>query len=157
MSQEAQQELLRQAWLEGRSENLNALGEAKSWALRETWRTLHDNDWGLLPFVAARVSKSGTGDHPSTSALFQLFTKMDGDEEWFPGKSYQEKHGPDKALNGTCMQAIATSAMATKKRRIEPTYKYMVGACEKAVINPNTGNPVDKKIIYETFRTMYYD
>ena len=157
MSQEAQQELLRQAWLEGRSGNLNALGEAKAWALREAWRTLHDNDWGLLPFVAARVSKSGTGDHPSTSALFQLFTKMDGDEEWFPGKSYQEKHGPDKALNGTCMQAIATSAMATKKRRIEPTYKYMVGACEKAVINPNTGNPVDKKIIYEIFRTMCYD
>ena len=157
MSQESQQELLRKAWLEGRDGNLNALGEAKAWALREIWRAEHDDDYGLLPFVAARVSKNGAGDHPSKSALHQLFAKMDGDDAWFPGKSYQEKHGPAKALNGTCMQAIATSAMATKRRKIEPTYKFMVGSCEKAILNPNTGKPVDKKVIYDIFRTMCYD
>ena len=63
MSQETQQELLRKAWLEGRDGNLNALGEAKAWALREIWRAEHDDDYGLLPFVAARVSKNGAGDH----------------------------------------------------------------------------------------------
>ena len=158
MSQVVQQEVLRQAWLEGRDGNLNALGEAKAWALREVWRANHDNDYGLLPFVAARVAKCGFDEeHPSTSALYQLFSKMDGDDAWFPGKSYQVKHGPAKALNGTCVQAIATSAMAAKKRKIEPTYKLIVGSCENAIINPDTGKPVDKKIVYEIFRKNCFD
>ena len=158
MTFERQQELLRKAWLDDRHGNLNAFGEAKAWALREIWRAVHDNnDYGMLPSVAARVKKCGTGESPSKAALFQLFQKVEADDEWFPGKSYQEKHGPVKVLDGTCVQAIATCAQAAKKRKIEPTYKLVVGTCDKAVVNPDTGKPVDKKIVYDIFRTKCYD
>ena len=60
---DTQQELLRKAWTEGRKGNLSALSEVKAWALREVWRSEGKGEWGLMKFVAERVTKIG-GGHP---------------------------------------------------------------------------------------------
>ena len=42
-----QQDLLRSAWLEGRTGYLSAWSEAKLWAVREVWRADKESDHGL--------------------------------------------------------------------------------------------------------------
>ena len=54
---DSQQDLLRRAWTEGRTGTLSALSEAKAWALREVWRSEGNGEWGLMKFVAERVTK----------------------------------------------------------------------------------------------------
>jgi hypothetical protein len=43
----AQQDLLRTAWLGGRTGYLSAWSEAKLWAAREVWRSEKEGDFGL--------------------------------------------------------------------------------------------------------------
>ena len=143
---ETQQELLRKAWTEGRKGTLSALSEAKAWALREVWRSEGHGDWGLMSFVAERVTKIG-GGHPQQPAVSKFFAKVDKDPDWFPGKSTQDEHGPAPALSGQAKNAIAQAAMAMKKRKIEPTFPWIAAACPTAVINPSTGKLVDRDSI----------
>ena len=96
--------------------------------------------------------------HPDTSALLRLFEKMDGDKEgWFPGKSYQTKHGPDPAINGTNQSVIARSAMNLKEKGEEVTYSAVVSHNPKASLNPVTNRPVDKKAIYKVLKRKCHD
>ena len=157
MAHAPQQEVLRQAWLEGRCGNLSAWSEAKLWAVREVWRTLKGGEWGLQSFAAELVTKAGTDEHPSQAAVSLFYQKIDADVDWFPGKSYREKHGPDKVLSIQSTMAIANSAQAMKRRKIEPTYALIVGSCPLAIMNPQTGLPVDKKIVYNIFREYCFD
>ena len=43
-----------------------------------------------------------------------------------------------------------------KKRKIEPTFPRIVAACPAAIINPATGKPVDKKLVYSVFRQLMH-
>ena len=153
---DSQQDLLKKAWTEGRTGTLSALSEAKAWALREVWRSEGKGQWGLMQFVAERLTKIG-GGHPQQPAVSKFFAKVDNDPEWFPGKSTQEQCGPAPALSGQAKNAIAQAAMAMKKRKIEPTFPRIVAACPTAIINPATGKPVDKKRVCDVFRELCYD
>ena len=44
---------------------------------------------------------------------------------------------------------MATSAMAMKKRGIEPAYALIIARCPNASINPITGEPVSKLLVYD--------
>ena len=154
----SQQDLLREAWLGGRTGNLSPLEEAKAWALREAWRDEGNSSYGMLVHIAGKVYKTGPGKkHPSPPALSQLFDRMDADKDWFPGKSDQEQHGPAPSLNGTMQTTIARSAMAMKERGEEPTYAKLVASNPKASCNPETNRPVDKKVLYNVLRKRCYD
>ena len=87
------QELLRDAWLGGRTGYLSPLSEARAWALREVWREDDKADHGMCAFIARKVTKVG-GGNPERNAVRKFFEQMDEDPEWFPGKPTQERHGP---------------------------------------------------------------
>ena len=137
-------ELLRRAWLEGRAGTLAASSEARAWALREAWRDNGKPAYGMHTFIAERLTKVG-GGRPTGEAVAKLLAKFDADPEWFPGKSYQERHGPTSVITGTNQSIAARSAMAMKQRGQEPTYANMVAANPKALLNDKTGNTVGKK------------
>ena len=44
-----------------------------------------------------------------------------------------------------------------KDRDVEPTYKQVISTRPQAVINPETGKPVDKKLVYDVLRDRCYD
>ena len=150
------QELLKQAWTQGRTGHLSAWSEAKAWALREVWRETHTSDHGLGTHVAGKLRKVG-GGQPTGEAVMKLFRKMDADADWFPGKSLQEEFGPAPVLSGIKRHAIAKCAMNMKSRGVEPTYARVVAACPQATLNPETERPVAKKRVYEVFREECYD
>ena len=152
-----QQDLLRSAWLEGRTGYLSAWSEAKLWAVREVWRADKESDHGLQTFAANLVTKVGTNEHPTQRAVGLFYEKIDADPDWFPGKNNRAKFGPDKALGGQQVSAIARSAQAMKARGAEPTYGMIVASCPQAVLNSATNRPVGKKRVYDVFREHCYD
>ena len=160
----SRQELLREAWLGGRTGYLSAMEEARAWALREAWKDEHgESTYGMLTHIASKVYKIAPKgakrqkQHPSPSALSQLFEKIDNDSQWFPGKSEQVQFGPAPAINSTNQTIIARSAMAMKENGQEPTYPLIVAANPRASQNPGTNRPVHKKAIYKVLRKRCYD
>ena len=61
---------------------MSALAEAKLWAIREVWRTEHENDHGLQTFAAGLVTKVGTNEHPSQAAVAKFYQKVEVDAAW---------------------------------------------------------------------------
>ena len=149
---ETAQDMLKSAWLGGRTGNLSAWSEAKLWAAREVWRHEKDSEHGLQTFAAGLVKKHGTNEHPSHRAVGLFYEKVDADPEWFPGKIYREKSGPERVLTGPQVSAIARSAQSMKARGLEPTYPMVVAACPSGTLNHQTGKVVDKKRVYDVFR-----
>ena len=47
--------------------------------------------------------------------------------------------------------------MAKKARGGDPTYGHICGNCPDAIIDPDTGKPVDKRAVYTVFRERCYD
>ena len=134
------QELLKELWWGGKPGTMSAQTEARAWALREAWQDEHgDKTYGMLPWIASKVWKikeeKKKKEHPSPSALSQLFEKIDNDEEWFPGKCDREKYGPAPVINGSNQAIIARSAMIMKEKG-EPSYPQLVAANPKATLNP---------------------
>eukprot|EP00973_Karenia_brevis_P002389 321212-Karenia_brevis.AAC.1 len=80
---ETAQELLQRAWWECRDGCMNAMTQARAWALRELWNADEKPKYGMLPWVAGKFEKQG-GGAPSKQAIEQLFHKIDTDEDWFP-------------------------------------------------------------------------
>ena len=74
---------MRKAWTDGRTGTLSALSEAKAWALREVWRSEGKGDWGLMKFVAERVTKIG-GGNPQQPAISKFFAKWIRTPTGFP-------------------------------------------------------------------------
>ena len=89
--------------------------------------------------------------------MTEFFAKLDADPEWFPGKSRQEQFGPKPVMTAQKKQSVARSAMALKRKGIEPTYKRIIALCPKAALNPATNRPVAKKRVYDTFRADCFD
>ena len=140
----SKQEALRGAWLGGRVGTLTARDEARAWALREVWKAEGKSSYGMLTHVASKVckiaakgAKRAKREHPSPSALSQLFDKIDTDKNWFPGKNEQEQFGPAAAISGTNQGIIARSAMAMKEQGKEPTYGLIVGNNPKCSSEPS--------------------
>jgi len=127
-------------------------------AYREAFPGVVEN---LHARIAPKVQKIGGGS-PTRNAIRQLLEQVDADPAWYPGKAAVLAHagkrsGPEPALSGAKKRCIANSAMAAKEEGLEPTYPLAVARCPKAVLNPATNEPVDKKIVYSIFKTMCYD
>ena len=60
-------------------------------------------------------------------------------------------------ISGAKRKLLARSAMAMAQRGEEPTYPALVAANPKALLNPATGEPVDKKNVYDILRAECYD
>jgi len=45
----------------------------------------------------------------------------------------------------------------THTRGIEPTYALIIAHCPNASINPDTGEPVTKQVVYDTLESRCYD
>ena len=93
---EIPQDVLQAAWLGGRTGYLSAWSEAKLWAVREVWRSEKESDHGLQTFAAGLVKKHGTNAHPTQRAVGLFYEKVDADSDWFPGKIYRQKNGPER-------------------------------------------------------------
>ena len=152
---------LREYWLGGPEDRLCAREQAKAWALREMWLAQDKSTYGLYSFIASKVRKTKngkpTGDHPHSNSIQELFAKVDGDDEWFPGKSIGGKRGPKRILTGGKKSAIVSAAKRLKASGDEPTYGAVVAACPKATLNAETGEPVSKELVYKVFRESCYD
>ena len=155
------QSLLEKAWTEAPEGRLPAWEQAKAWALREVWRQEKESEYGMLPYICSKVKKSVTDGaslaQPSPGSMCEFFTKVDADPDWFPGKTTQQKFGPNPVMSAQSKQAVARCAMALKRRGVEPTYTRVVALCPKATLNPQTNRPVAKKRVYDTFREDCYD
>ena len=79
------QDLLKKAWHGGRQGYLSPLSEARAWALREIWREEGKPEYGMLTYIAGKITKNG-GGNPGQPAMSKFFAKVDADPEWFPGK-----------------------------------------------------------------------
>ena len=53
--------------------------------------------------------------------------------------------------------AVIRAAKRIAREEGEVTYPSMVSACPKALVNPSTGEPVDKKAAFTLFREENYD
>ena len=148
-------------WLEAPEGNLCGREQAKAWALREVWREEGNSAYGMLPFIAKRVRKTKNGKpkggHPTEAALVQFFAKVDADQDWMPGKQSETPRGPKRVLEGCKKSAVVQAAKKLVRDKKEVTYSAMVSACPRALVNPATGEPVDKKCVYNVFREEIYD
>ena len=73
-------------------------------------------------------------------------------------KSDQTKHGPEPCINGTNRNVIARTAMYMKEQdEEEVTYSSIIAHNPKASLNPNTGKPVSKKVLYNLLKRHCYD
>jgi len=149
---------LEKLWLGGREGNLAAWSEAKAWALREVWKETHkDSTHGLNTYVAGKLYKIGSREHPSSQAVGKLFAKMDSDRFWYPGKVYGDAGGRPCAISETNKSVVARSLMRHAEKGGEPTYAVAISLCPQATLNPQTGEPVGKKRIYDIMETKCYD
>ena len=150
------QDSLRELWHSAPQGRLSAWETAKALGLREASKELHGGTPNL-PWIAARVTKIG-GGNPGTSALCELFQKVDADSDWFPGKHGGAKRGRKPLLTPAKRRCIAKSAMAAKRnRQEEPCVAAVVHACPKATLNPETKLPFCEKTIRKVFTEDCYD
>ena len=148
-------------WLSAPEGRLCGREQAKAWALREVWNEEGKSSYGMLQFVAKRVRKmkngKPNGPHPTVQALLEFFDKVDNDMEWFPAKRSDTPRGPKRVLVGGKKTGVIQAAKRLAREGKEVTYPAMVTACPKALINPSTGEPVDKMCVFQVFREEIYD
>ena len=169
---DATQQSLRDLWINARTGTLSAREQSRAWALREVWidnnvtrkvardKLTRKDLYGMLEFVRTRVFVAGKdATNPTTNSLKMLFTKIDDDVEWFPGKRDPNAAppGPPPVLRGVKRNAVAQAAMALKRRGTEPTFADIVAQCPSAVINPATGEPVYPPRVYKVIGEDCYD
>ena len=146
---------LQDLWKTGKEGCLSPLEQCRAWALREVYREQDVPEKKLYTMMAAKLTKIG-GGAPTPRAVLKLFEKVDGDEDWFPGK-VEEGRGRKPALTGLAKSVIQRSAEAIRRRGGEPTYNLICGTCPEAVKNPETQQAVGKKRVYDVFHTQCYD
>ncbi len=147
---------LESLWKEGRDGALSPLEQMRAWALRTAQRDLGGDKAVNYKKIAERVTKVG-GGHPGRDAIRQLLERVDEDPDWYPGKNYRKRSGPQPVLQGKKRKQVAKSAMNLKKEGAEPTCAAIAARCPAAVANPNTRKPVDKKLVYTVLKTDCYD
>ncbi|CAK0801209.1 unnamed protein product [Prorocentrum cordatum] len=158
----SEQAALSRAWFAGKEGGLCGREQARARALREVRREEGKSDYGAMSFVASRARKTKvgkpSGDHPTSQSIKELFERVDADPEWHPGKLAEGGlRGRKRALRGPKQTAIVAAAKRLKKQGEEPTYAAIAAACPTAALNPDTGQPVDKKAVYTVFREACFD
>ena len=153
---------MEQLWKSRREGSLCPLEQLRALAFRDVYKAHPEAvpEQGGLPALNSTIAGKLTlvgGGHPSKEAVRQLFERIDGDKDWYPGKRAAATYGPKPALSATARRNIAQSAMALKAAGVEPTYRNVVANCPKATLNPATGEPVSKKRISEVMKTGCYD
>ncbi len=78
------------------------------------------------------------GDCPGASAVTGVFDKIDEAPRLVSREARRVLRGPKKS-------AVVSAAKRIKAEGGEPTYPAMAVACPKALINPDTEEPVDKE------------
>ena len=147
---------LESLWLSGREGRLSPFEQVKAVAYRDVMRDVGVPEFGMLGKIAAKLEKMG-GGAPTSEALAELFTKVDRDPRWFPGKRTGARRGPKRTLRGSSARILAEGAMRLKRRKVQPTYAKMVSHHRKASMNPTTGKPFSKKVIYGIMRKKCFD
>ena len=156
------QETLESLWLHAPEGKLCGREQAKAWALREVWRSEGKSEYGMLTFVASKLVKNKKGkpspkDKPTVASVKEFFDKIDGDADWFPGKHSDTKRGPKRVLRGGKVGAIVSACKKLRAEEEEATYNELVSRCPTATLNPDTGEAVDKKLVYRVFRENCHD
>ena len=147
---------MKDAWMNGPANRLGPKGEALAWALRQAWYATGNDKYGMVAFVQKHTAINGEPFRKNT--FIDLFKKIDRDpEEWYPGMHDGSAPGRKTAMNNTNQAVVARSAMATKKRGHEPTYKRIIADNPNATRNPETGEPVSKRAVYNVLRSKCYD
>lgn len=153
---EISQDSLRELWHGGQTGRLSPWEVAKALGLREASKVVHDGEV-RFPWIASRVTKIG-GGNPGTGSLHELFAKIDGDPEWFPGKHNGVKRGPQPLFTAVKRRCVATSFMARKKSRGEqPSAETAILNCPKATWNAKTRRPFCEKTIMSVCTLECYD
>ena len=155
-----EQQQLAQLWKKARKDGcLPPWEQARAFGLSEAWKEMHgDKTYGKATWIAERVHVQGPDrENPTSAAIGNLLKKMDEDEEWFPGKVYGSLGGRPSVITETNKAVVAASAMAMKERGVEPTYALIIAHCPNASINPNTGEPVTKQVVYDILESRCYD
>ena len=127
----------------------------KAWALRKVYVDEGYSEKGMYVKIAGKVTKIGGGT-PGPDAVRKLLLTIDNDPQWYPGKTGRAGGRPP-ALSEQARLSIKRSAEAMKTQDLEPTYPLIVARSPNTVRNPETGEPVDKKVVYGVFRSMCRD
>ena len=89
---------LAELWNSAPDGRLSPLQQMRVLALRDAQKDLGDGNVNCA-WIAERVTLSGPGrHHPGRDAVRLLLERIDGDSDWFPGKSYQTRFGPTPLL-----------------------------------------------------------
>ena len=151
---------LKELWTASKEGCLSPLEQSRAWALREVYRENEVPEKKMYTLIASKVTKTATTGKkktpPTARAILKLFSKIDSDPDWYPGKVVGGC-GRKPALSPLAKSVIARSAMTLKKKGGEPTYRRMLGTCKEAVKNPSTGSAVGKKRVYDIFESQCYD
>ena len=153
---------LESLWLQAPEGKLCGREQAKAWALREVWKSEGKGDYGMLTFIASKLMKNKDGkpspnEQPTKGSVKEFFEKIDADANWFPGKQSDTRRGPKRVLSGVKITAIVSACKKMRKEEDEATYNEVVARCPLATMNPETGEPVDKKLVYRVFRENCHD
>ena len=110
------QNQLKELWNSGRPGRLCPKEQLKALAFREVYKSMGQKlNVNKITGGLKTIKKTGGDGHPPTyQALQYLYGRVDSDKDWFPGKSYQTKRGPDPVLTPAKKRCIANSAMAVK-------------------------------------------
>ena len=135
---------------------MSPLETLKAWALRHVYLEEGYPEKGMFVKIAAKVKKVGGGT-PGPDAVRKLVMKIEADPDWYPGKQLGERRGRKRALTPQSRAAVKRSAESMKAQGLEPTYPLIVARCPGATLNRQTGQAVDKKVVYEIFRTSCFD
>ena len=147
---------LERCWLGGSANHLSAKEQLKALCYREAMKDSEVPAHGMATRIAKTLKKVGGGP-VAAQGLCQIFARVDADPDWYPGKSYQEVHGPARVLTGQKRRALAECAMALKRRRWQPTFGRALANAPVATLNPGTEKPVSKQLVYRVFREACYD
>ena len=99
---------LQSLWKEGRDGALSPLEQMRAWALREAQKDLGGEE-------VVNHQKMG-GGHPSREAIRKFLDRVDEDSDWYLGKTYRKRSGPQPVLQGNKRRQVAKSAMNLKKK-----------------------------------------
>ena len=149
-------------WQNERVGRLTPWSQAKAWGLAQAWEVMHpDTTHGRNTWIRDQVyvvtEDKRKKQHPSEQAIGQFLKKTEEDPSWFPGKLYGSKGGAPVQIPSVNKNAMARSAMATKRKGYEPSYPLTLARNKRACINPVTGKEVSPWSVNKIFQERCYD
>ena len=112
------QEQLRDHWFSSKAGCLSPWQQALALGLREASKELHEEP--NLPWICARLTKTG-GGHPHRVSRWQFFSKVDADEDWFPGKYVWLRRGEARRAEPSRAEPSRAEPSRAEPSRAEPS------------------------------------